>query len=111
MLCFLFGDSAFGLSRYLQVMRKGFLTAAGRTFNAIMSRVRILVENLFAGTSNIFNFLSFHSQFKLGGRDIHKAYVVATFVMNVRCCYYGNQMTSASGLRPPTVEELLYRAQ
>ena len=107
----LFGDSAFGLSRYLQVMRKGFLSSRSRTFNAVMSRVRILVENMFAGTSNIFNFLSYHGGLTIGGRDIHKIYMVANFLMNVRTCYFGNQMTAATGIFPPTVDDLLARVR
>ena len=55
-----FGDSAFGVTNYVQSMIKGELTPAGRVFNALMSRIRINIEHAFAGQSNIFSFLSFH---------------------------------------------------
>jgi hypothetical protein len=76
-----------------------------------MSRIRIYVENMFAGQSIIFNFLSFGSKLRLGGRNIDRFYVTANSIMNVRTCFYGNQMTAASGKYPPTLAELLARAE
>ena len=103
------GGAGFALSRYLQTMQKGFLTRRGRTFNSVMSRIRIYVENMFAGQSTILNFLSF-GKLRLGGRNIDRLYVTANFLLNVRNCFYGNQMTAASGMYPPTLAELLARA-
>jgi hypothetical protein len=75
-----------------------------------MSRIRIYVENMFAGQSTIFNFLSFGNKLRLGGRNIDRLYVTANFPMNVRTCFYGNQMTAASGMYPPALADLLGRA-
>ncbi len=86
----MFGDAGFALSRYLQTIEKGSLTRRGRTFNSVMSRIRIYVENMFAGQSTIFNFLSFGTKLRLGGRNIDRLYVTANFLMNVRACFYGN---------------------
>ena len=107
----MFGDAGFALSRYLQTMQRGFLTRRGRTFNSVMSRIRIYIENMFAGQATIFNFLSFSKHLRLGGRNIDRLYVTANFLMNVRTCFYGNQMTIASGMRPPELEDLLRRAE
>jgi hypothetical protein len=92
----MFGDAGFALSRYLQTMQKGFLTRRGSTFNSVVSRIRIYVENMFACQSTIFDFLSFGSKLRLGWRNIDRLYVTANFIMNVRTCFYGNQKTAAS---------------
>ena len=95
-------------------MHKGFLSNQSRTFNAVMSSICILVENTFAATLNVFNFLAFHAHFKHGGRNIDNIYMVANFLMNARPCYYGNQMTAATALAlaaPPTIHELIARSQ
>ena len=48
---------------------------------------------------------------KLGARPVDRMYVVANFLMNVITSFYGNQFTSATGMSPPTLEEILRRAQ
>eukprot|EP00291_Cryptomonas_curvata_P008281 CAMPEP_0172194870 /NCGR_PEP_ID=MMETSP1050-20130122/25856_1 /TAXON_ID=233186 /ORGANISM="Cryptomonas curvata, Strain CCAP979/52" /LENGTH=97 /DNA_ID=CAMNT_0012870797 /DNA_START=265 /DNA_END=554 /DNA_ORIENTATION=+ len=83
------------------VMMKGLLSRAGRAFNSIMSRIRIHVENCFAGQHNTFNFLSFAPALKLGGRSTARKYVVANFLMNVLTTFNGNQFSTATGMRPP----------
>ncbi len=74
-----------------------------------MSRISIYVENMFAGQSMIFNFLSFSNKLRLGGRNIDCLYVTTNFLMNVHTCFYGNQMTAALGMYLPTLAELLGR--
>ena len=103
-----FGDSAFGVTNYLQSMIKGELTPAGRAFNALMSRIRINIEHAFAGQSNIFSFLSFHRGVKIGSRHTLKLYKVATILMNMRCTFYGNQFTDQLGhTLTMSIEELI----
>ena len=80
----LFGDSAFGCCRYIQTMLKGALLPGGRSFNALMSRIRIHIENVFALQSNIFHFLSHEHCLRVGTSPFHEYYVTATFLMNVR---------------------------
>ena len=45
----LFGDAAFGLSNYIQSMLKGeaAISPEGRAFNALMSRIRVNIENVY----------------------------------------------------------------
>lgn len=62
----LFGDSAFPVSNFIQAMVKGNLNQDARRFNALMSRIRIHIENAFAGLSNTFTFLSFQFTHALG---------------------------------------------
>jgi hypothetical protein len=94
----LFGDSAFGCCRYIQTMLKGALLQGGRNFNALMSRIRIHIENVFALQSNIFHFLSHEYGLRLGSTPVHELYVTATFLMNVRNIFYGNQFLAAVGV-------------
>jgi hypothetical protein len=91
-------------------MQKSFLSRRGSTCNSVMSRIRICVENMFAGHSTIFNFLSFGNKPRLGGSNIDWLYVTATFLMNLRTWFYGNPMTAASRMYPPTLAELFARA-
>ena len=95
----LFGDAAFGLSNYIQSMLKGkaAIRPEGRAFNALMSRIRVNIENAFGFQSNLFAFLAFHRGIKLGGSNVLKIYKVACILMNMRCTFYGNQFTHQLG--------------
>ena len=42
-------------------------------------------------------FLAFHRSIKLGGRNVLKMYKVACILMNMRCTFYGNQITHQLG--------------
>ena len=95
----LFGDAAFGISNYIQSMLKGeaAIRPEGRAFNALMSRIRVNIEQAFGNQSNLFAFLAFHRSVKLGGRNVLKMYKVACILMNMRCTFYGNQFTHQLG--------------
>ena len=95
----LFGDAAFSVSNFIQAMLKGeaAIRPEGRAFNALMSRIRINIENAFGNQSNLFAFLAFHRSLKLGGRNVLKVYKVACILMNMRCAFYGNQFTHQLG--------------
>ena len=81
---------------------------SGRAFNALMSRIRVNIEQAFGNQSNLFTFLAFHRSVKLGGRNVLKMYKVACMFMNMRCTFYGNQFTNQLGhALPMTIEELL----
>mmetsp|Transcript_16624 Transcript_16624/g.45246 ORF Transcript_16624/g.45246 Transcript_16624/m.45246 type:complete len:289 (+) Transcript_16624:424-1290(+) len=105
-MCF-FGDAAFPRNAYSQVMRKGRMSSEERSFNSLMSRIRIHVENAFAGRNNVFNFLSFPHHVKLGGRNSMRIYHVANFLLNCRATFYGNRFSHESGIDPPSLEEFL----
>jgi hypothetical protein len=94
-----FGDAAFGISNFIQSMLKGeaSIRPEGRAFNALMSRIRVNIEQAFGNQSNLFAFLAFHRSVKLGGRNALKMYKVACILMNMRCCFYGNQFTHVLG--------------
>ena len=54
-----FGDAAFGSPEVVQCMVKNVNLADDRSFNTLMSRIRIHIENAFAGQSNQFRFSAF----------------------------------------------------
>ena len=106
----LFGNAAFGLSNYIQSMLKGeaAISPEGRVFNALMTRIRVNIENAFGFQSNLFTFLAFHRSIKLGGRNVLKMYKVACILMNMRCTFFGNQFTHQLGhVLHMEIEELL----
>ena len=88
-----FGDAAFGSSDVVQCMVKGVYHPDDRSFNAIMSRIRVHIENAFGGQSNQFAFLSFFRSIKMGGRNATRQFIVAAIFMNIRATFYGNQFT------------------
>ena len=103
-----FGDAAFALHPCVQAMVKGILAVDDQSFNALMSRIRIHIENAFGGQSNQFAFLSFYRSNKIGGRNCAEQFMVAAIFMNMRCTFYGNQFTHElnNGMRM-SLEEIL----
>ena len=91
----IFGDSGFFPSRYIHTMVKSPLSRREKRYNAHMSRIRIAVENSFAGLDSVFNFMSYAMKHQVGKTDPGQAYVVANFLMNVRSTFYGNQFSHA----------------
>ncbi len=92
-----FGDAAFGTTDVVQCMVKSVYHPDDRSFNAIMSRIRVHIENAFGGQSNQFAFLSFYRSNKMGGRNPPRQYIVAAIMMNIRATFYGNQLTHELG--------------
>ncbi len=88
-----FGDAGFANDKYLQVMTRtygGYIAEDAKSFNALMSRIHIHIENAFACKSKVFNFLSFGMGLQILGRRVEHGYMVATFLMNRRTTFYGN---------------------
>ncbi len=71
------------------------MTLAGLTFNTLMSRISILIEDAFAGQYQVFNFLSFKHKLYPAGQNIDRLYVVASFMMILYTTYSGSQFTAA----------------
>jgi len=85
---------------------------SARDFNNLMSRIRIYIENSFAGMANEFSYFSYSNGLRLGGRRFHRGYEVANFLMNVRSTFYGNQFTAALRFRVlTTLEDFLRMAE
>ena len=61
------------VSEYMQLLYQAFsdyILLIQQTFNNYMSRFRIYIENCFAGSSNIFSYLSFKINLNLGGSNV-----------------------------------------
>jgi hypothetical protein len=107
-----FGDAAFGSSDIVQCMVKGVYHPDDRSFNALMSRIRVSIENAFAGQSNQFQFLSFFRKNVMGGRHCPRQFIVAAIFMNIRATFYGNQFThELNNVLRFSVQELLALAE
>jgi hypothetical protein len=90
----------------------GYMFNEARDYNNLMSRIRIYIENSFAGIANEFSYFSYSNGLRLGGRRFHRGYEVANFLMNVRSTFYGNQFTEALRFRVLiSLEEFLRMAE
>jgi hypothetical protein len=63
-------------------------------WNSNMSSVRESVEWGFSHINKYWAFLNFHAALKVFQSPVAKYYIVATFLCNLRTCYYGNQTMS-----------------
>ena len=110
-----FADSAYTQNRYMQCIQKclpgAALSRPARRFNSLMARFRIVIENLFGETENIFASLQHKQNKRLGRQDISKMFLVSLFLFNVRSIFYGNQTGcyyGLDGLAAITLEEFLH---
>eukprot|EP00961_Rhodomonas_salina_P265307 3586361-Rhodomonas_salina.1 len=115
----IFGDSAYPLHRFMQRVLKpvpgGELTQLERRFNALMSRYRVVVENIFGEAVKYFGILTHRHNMRLGSMQVGKVFPLAMLFYNLRSMFYGNQ-TSAyfeteKMLMDVTVEEYLGKAE
>ena len=105
---FIYGDSAYPLSRFVMTPYKGAnVTEEQHNFNKVMSSHRICVEWGFADITKTFAFLDFKKNLKLHLQPLGKLYKVAVILMNCRCCLYGNQTSQFFGINPPTIDGYL----
>ncbi len=95
----LFGDSAFGLSLYMQRMLRGAAarTAAGKRFNAQMASVRVSIENAFAEVLNRWRFVGVKRLQVLGTMPVAKHVAVAVMFHNMYNILYGSQAVCMFG--------------
>lgn len=63
-------------------------------FDFVRTSARNAGRNLFR-QYQVFNFLSFNHKLYLGGRNIDRLYMVASFMMNLYTTNYGSQFTAA----------------
>jgi len=107
----MFGDAGFATSPHLITMYRGFIPLPGLTFNAFMSRVRILVENQFASLKQTFRTLGDVQHMKLGNGHIDREYIVAVFLFNCFSIFNGNQVTKALKVHSNNLEGYIARCK
>ena len=106
-LC-IYGDTAYPDRPYLVCPFKGAnLTDDQQMFNARMSNVRIVVEWSFGKIVNLFPFVDFKKNLKLGLQPIGKYFLVATVLTNCHTCCYGSQINDYFESDSPCIEEYL----
>jgi hypothetical protein len=111
----MFGDSIFAQSEFVQHMLKrtsvlphGVNWIQAKEFLGVMAELRVSIENYFAESHLLFNYLSASQQLKLGSMPIGKYYAVCTMLMNLHAICYGNQMLEKLGYASlPSMEEYL----
>jgi hypothetical protein len=87
-----FSDAAFGSTDVIQCMVKSVYHPDDRSFNAIMSRIRVHIENVFTSQSKQFTFLSFTRSNKMGGLNWARQFIVVAIFMNIHTTFYGNHL-------------------
>ncbi len=104
-----FGDSAFALSRHVQRMLRGMArrTARGKKYNRTMGRVRVTIENAFAGVLNSWGMVGHKRINRLGSMPLAKHMSVAILLYNLQGIWYGNQMVVSMGAMGESLRERL----
>ena len=106
-LC-IYGDLAYPLRPQLQApFKNAQLNPQQRAYNKAMSKARIGVEWVFGDIVNLFKFLDFKKNLKLGLSAVGKMYLVCVILMNLHTCMYGSMASSYFNIDPPTVHEYL----
>lgn len=96
-----FGDAAYPLHPNLQRTHKNLpgvpLSIWDRRFNLLMSRFRIVVENIFAQQGQRFGFTQHTQNQRLGTSPCGLTYAVSAILFNWTSILDGNQAASAHG--------------
>jgi hypothetical protein len=111
----MFGDSIFAQSEFVQHMLKqtavlphGVNWIQAKQFLSVMAELKVSIENHFAESHLLFNYLSASEQLKLGKMAVGKFYTVCAMLMNMHSICYGNQMLEKLGYSSlPSMEEYL----
>lgn len=104
---YLYGDSGYPLSTSIIVPFKGNLQGRQKRVNKRMSPLRVCVEWGFAKILQLFPFVDFKKNLKVGKEKVPKFYKVATILTNCHTCLYGSQVCQYFEVDPPTLEEYL----
>ena len=111
----LYGDSAFGVSRFFQRQLRGVQRRqpGGKRYNKIMGSLRTSIENVFAEIYNQFRHFGYHRELKVGSQALGREFVVAVFLHNCQGILMGNQASARFGqhhLAALTLSDLLDKA-
>ena len=104
----LYGDPAYGVSRYILGPYKGAqVTQQQDDFNKSMSRVRVCVEWVFGKLCQYFTFVDFKRSNRVLLLPVGKHYTVAALLTNCHTCLYGSQTSTFFNVQPPSLEQYL----
>ena len=101
------GDPAYPHRIRLQCpfARRQELTPAQEAFNQSMSQVRVSVERVFGCVVNYLKFTDFKTNLKIGLSAVGKTCIVCALLCKALTCFYRNNTSTFSGVKPPTLEE------
>ena len=104
----IYGDLFYPLRPQLQTpFSNPQLNPQQAAYKTGMSKARVGVEWVFGDNANIFKFLDFKKNLKLGLSPIGKMYIVCACLMNIHTCMYGSVTSSYFNIDPTTVQEHL----
>lgn len=103
-----YGDAGYPITNFIQCPYKGNnLSESQKTYNTIMSKVRISIEIAFGEIVRQFAFIDFKKNLKVYLQQIGIYYHVATILTNCRTCLYKSQINYIFNSEPPTLDEYL----
>jgi hypothetical protein len=103
----LYGDAGYAQSQYIdRPFSRVNMTAAQENYNALMSRVRVSVENAIGTITNVFAALDYSRTLRIGQSPVGAMFLVAVILRNfLTCVRRQNQISIFFGLEPPTLAE------
>jgi nuclease HARBI1 len=103
---YVYGDQGYPLLPNLIVQFRGRnLTDAQKKCNKRMSAVRESVEWGFAKVIQLFGFLDFKKNLKIGLQPVGQYYIVGAILTNCHSCLYGNQTSTYFDCQPPELDD------
>jgi len=72
-----------------------------------MSKSRVAVEWGFAHITQQFSYVNFQASMRIFKEPIVQYFVVATFLCNIRNCWYGGQTSDYFGVSPRSLHDYL----
>lgn len=107
-LC-LYGDPAYPLGVHLQgPFKERQRTPEMQAYNKAMSEVRVSVEWMFGNITKYFSFVDFKRQMKVNLSPVGKMYFVSALLENAHTCLYGNIVSQAFQLEPPSLQQYFW---
>lgn len=104
----LFGDKGYFIrGRILTPLMGNNLTAAEKMYNAVLAELRVCVENLFKEMTQQWRHITDKATQKILQTPVMQEYIVASFLVNCRACFYGNQVSIYFNCQPPGIDEYL----
>lgn len=103
-----YGDTAYPLLPHLMTPFKAHvLTPSRKSCNKIMSGIRESVEWGFNKIIQIFAFLDYKKNLKIGLQPVDSYYTVGALLANCHTCLYNSQTSMYFDCSPPKLEEYL----
>lgn len=105
---YLYGDCGYPMRRLIITPYQGInLNEEQKSFNYVMSQMRICVEWEFGELFEQFAYLDYKKNQKIYLQPLAKYMYVAALLKNCQTCLYGSQTSMYFNVAPPTLEMYL----